>query len=114
MVQQGAADAKEFIYGGYTDKGKRRGEGVEWLFSQELPLFACTVDRSKARFRLYSTSAMWLVRYQFGQMAQLELCPDKHHDPLKQSRSEQKVGADGDGFAYRVPLGNPIVDLTVF
>src|SRR5204862_4612063 len=74
MVQQGAADAKEFIYGGYTDKGKWRGEGVEWLFSQE---------------RLYSTSAMWLVCYQFGTMTQIELCPDEHHDPLKESRGDR-------------------------
>ena len=115
MVQQGAADAKEFIYGGYTDKGKWRGEGVEWLFSQELPLFACITDREKARFRLYSTSAMWLVCYQFGTMTQIELCPDEHHDPLKESRGD-RIGKEGhgDGFEYRVPLGNPVVDLDIF
>jgi len=115
MVQQGAAQAKKFVYGGYTDKGKWRGEGVEWLFSQELPLFVCITNREKARFRLYSTSAMWLLRYQFGTMTQIELCPDEHHDPLKESRGD-RVGKEGngDGFEYRVPLGNPVVDLDIF
>lgn len=88
---------------------------MEWLFSQELPLFVCITNREKARFRLYSTSAMWLLRYQFGAMTQIELCPDEHHDPLKESRID-RVGEEGngDGFAYRVPLGNPIVDLDIF
>jgi len=114
MVQHGSAGSKEFSYGGYKD-GKWLGDSIEWLFSQELPLFACTVDQSTMRFRIYSTSAMWLVRYQFGGMTKIELCPDTCHDPLKESRSGQKTGreGDGDGFEYRVPLGNPVVDLTV-
>ena len=113
MVQHGAAQSKEFTYGGYNGE-KWRNDQIEWLFSQELPLFASTVDQSKGRFRLYSTSAMWLVRYQFGNMNEIALCPDARHDPLKESRSEKQVGPDGDGYAYRVPLGNPIVELTAF
>jgi hypothetical protein len=114
MVQQGAAQTKKFVYGGYTDKGKWQGEGVEWLFSQELPLFVCITNRVKARFRLYSTSPMWLLRYKFGTMTQIELCLDEHHDPLKESRGN-RVGKEGngDGVDYRVPLGNPIVDLDI-
>jgi len=120
MVQHGSASSKDFIYGGYNEekeatKRKWRAGAIEWLFSQELPLFACTVDQPTARFRLYSTSAMWLVRYNFGKMHMVELCPDANHDPLKQSRSEEPVGKieDGGGFKYHIPLGNPIVDLTV-
>ena len=58
---------------------------------------------------------MWLVRHQFGSAFQVELCPGEHHDPLKQSQGEQagKTG-EGNGFVYRVPLGNPIIDLNVF
>lgn len=116
MVQHGAAGTKGFVYGGYSkETGKWRGDAVEWLFSQRLPLFACVTDREDARFRLYSTSAMWLVRHQFGRAFQVVLCPDEHHDPLKGSQGEQIGKADeGDGFVYRVPLGNPIVDLNVF
>ena len=39
MVQQGAADAKEFIYGGYTDKGKlARGRRRVAILSRTAPL----------------------------------------------------------------------------
>lgn len=120
MVQHGSASSKEFIYGGYNEekevaKQEWRAGAIEWLFSQELPLFACTVDQNTARFRLYSTSAMWLVRYKFDQIHKVELCPDADHDPLKQSQSEKPVGKteDGGGFNYRIPLGNPLVDLNI-
>jgi hypothetical protein len=57
---------------------------------------------------------MWLLRYNFGPMFQVELKPDAHHDPLRESR-KGKVGQnqEGGGFAFEVPLGNPIVDLLV-
>ena len=53
MVQRGAADSKQFTYGGYSKQGRkmRGGDAIKWLFSRELPLFACTVDRPKAQFR---------------------------------------------------------------
>jgi len=114
MVQHGAG-TKEFVYGGYNKRTKKwRGEGIQWLFSQELPLFLCVTDRRTARMRLYSTSALWLIRYKFGNMTQIELCPDENHDPLKDSKGE-KIGkkGHGDGYTYRVPLGRPIVDLTI-
>lgn len=117
MVQHGAVGTKEFVYGGYSpETGKWRGEGLEWLFSQQLPLFLCVTDREKARVKLYSTSAMWLVRHQFGNATQIELCPDERHDPLTDSRRD-KISRDashGDGFNYRVPLGRPVVDLDIF
>lgn len=115
MVQHGAAGTKEFVYGGYNKKTKKwRGEGLQWLFSQELPLFLCVTDRKKARLRLYSTSVMWLVRYKFGNVTQIELCPDERHDPLKDSKGA-RIGkkGHGNGYTYRVPLGRPIVDLTI-
>ena len=64
IVQHGAV-SKIFVYGGYRKEQWRKSE-LDWLFSQELPLFVCTTDHTKTRFRLYSTSAMWLLRYKFG------------------------------------------------
>jgi hypothetical protein len=116
-VQHGAVGSKDFIYGGYRkETGKWRGDSIEWLFSQELPLFVCVTDLKNASFQLYSTSAMWLVRYKFGrEMNLIELCPGAQHDPLEQSRSDKPIGRveDGGGFGYRIPLGNPVVALTV-
>jgi hypothetical protein len=97
-------------------KGAWLRHEIEWLFSQELPLFVCITDREKGRFRLYSTSAMWLVRYQMGnEMALIELCADATHDPLKESLCQEKIGPieNGGGNALLVPLGNPVVDVTI-
>jgi hypothetical protein len=111
MVQHGAEGSKKFTYGGYVD-GKWRSDEIDWLFSQELPLFLCVTNREQGHFQLYSTSAMWLLRYQFGTMTSIVLCPDEKHDPLKESVRD-KIGKEGhgDGFEYHVPLGNPIVDV---
>jgi len=113
MVQHGAKDSKEFSYGGFEKETKKwRQDQIEWLFSQELPLFLCVTDREKAECKLYSTSVMWLLRYQFGRMASVVLCPDETHDPLRDSRRE-KIGEGGDGYEYHVPLGRPIVDIHI-
>ena len=114
-VQVGSVDSKAFVYGGFDASGKWRKASLDWLFSQELPFFLCTIDRPGARCRLYHVGPMWLLRYQYGDMTQVELCPDAYHDPLKESRSTEPISqsGDGDGYSYRIPLGNPIVDLTV-
>lgn len=115
MVQVGSANGKDFAYGGVRD-GVWHKASLDWLFTQELPLFVGTIDQQAARFRLYSTSAMWAVRYQFGEVTEVELCPDDWHDPLKESQSALPV-TDlpncGNGYKFRIPLFNPIVDLTV-
>lgn len=119
-VQVGSLGGKDFVYGGYPDddkeKKKWRKEGMEWLFAQEIPLFVCTIDRVNSIFRLYATSPMWLLRINFPNPTEICLCPDERHDPLRDSRSADVITASkvhGDGYSYRVPLGNPIVKLTM-
>lgn len=118
-VQVGSIDGKEFVFGGFpkddAKKERWRKEGVEWLFAQEVPFFVCTVDRTDSAFRLYSTSPMWLMRINYPTMTEVVLMPDKTHDPLRASRSAEKLDdkGNGDGFSYAVPLGPPIVQLTM-
>ena len=114
-VQVGSIGSKAFIYGGLAANGKWRKASLDWLFSQELPLFVCTIDRVGARCRLYHTGAMWLARYNFGDMTEVQLCPEEWHDPVNGSRSAEPIdkNGNGDGYSYRIPLGNPIADLTV-
>ncbi len=119
-VQVGSLEGKDFVYGGYAsddaEKKKWRKEGIEWLFAQEIPFFVGTVDRVRSIFRLYATSPMWLLRINFPTMTELRLCPDECHDPLRESRSKELLTVateHGDGYSYRVPLGNPIVQLTM-
>lgn len=98
IVQHGAP-SKKFAY-------RKRAE-IDWLFSQALPLFVCIVDQSQFRFRLYSTSPMWVVRHFHGhKITQLELCPDDHRDVREMVESNRRR-------EFRIPLGNPIVDLTL-
>ncbi len=114
-VQVGSYGTKQFSYGGYTDQGVWRKEEIDWLFSQELPLFVCTVDKDTLAFRLYSTSPIWLIRHSFGEVSEVDLVPDATHDILKESRKQvpEYVGKGGDGALYRIPLGAPIVDLSI-
>jgi len=114
-VQVGSYGTKQFCYGGYTDKGAWRKEQLDWLFSQELPLFICTVGKEDLSFRLYSTSPMWLIRYQYGDVSEVHLVPDATHDIFTQSREAvaDYAGKGGDGCIYRIPLGAPIVALRI-
>ncbi len=114
-VQVGSYGTKQFCYGGYTDKGAWRKEQLDWLFSQELPLFICTIGKEDLSFRLYSTSPMWLIRYQYGDVSEVHLVPDATHDIFTQSREvvADYAGKGGDGCIYRIPLGAPIVALRI-
>lgn len=102
LIQHGAV-SKQFIY-----RGRRE---VDWLFSQRLPLMICTVDQVKTRFRLYSTSAIWLFRHFRGrEISQIKLCPGLCRDVREEARSKRKQQG---GFAFQIPLGNPVVDLNL-
>ena len=74
-VQVGSAESKVFRFGGFDARGKWRRAAIEWLFSQEIPLFLGMVDRKEARIRIYQTSPMWMIRYKFGDMSEVELLP---------------------------------------
>ncbi len=110
IVQSGSAAGKDFEYGGFND-GRWHRESIEWLFSQELPFFICTVDLKNLRFRMYSTSPMWLTRWRYGVPTSLEFCPDEIHDPLAGACIQRPGLPGGNGCHYRVPLRSPIIDL---
>ena len=119
-VQVGSYGTKDFAYGGLSKskKGKKpnwQKEQLEWLFTQELPLFLATVDKENVSFRLYSTSPIWLTRYTFGDVTEVRLIPDATHDPLREVRKVVKKfsGHGGDGCSYDIPLGAPVVELSI-
>lgn len=75
IVQCGSKKGKDFIYG-YDRKNKRwRSHAVEWFYDQQVPFFVCEVDVPNLAFRLYNTSAKWMVRHECGHlnMAAVEL-----------------------------------------
>ena len=52
--------AREFRYGGLTDRGKWKKHELKWLFSQDVPLLFGVVDLNKWHFRLYSPTRIIL------------------------------------------------------
>jgi hypothetical protein len=111
-VQVGSEGSKEFVYGGISDKGRWKCEELAWLFSQELPLFVCLVDKASLRFEVFSTSPMWLTHYTYGSVAEVVLAPHLRRDPLKEIKEQDdKLAHAGDGFRYRIPLGDAVVAL---
>lgn len=120
-VQCGSEGAKDFVYGGFTDKGRWRREARDWLFDQQVPLFACTVNAKEARFRLYQTTAKWMVRNACGHyiMTAVELVPGGKFDPVDTAIPREKIAKDSDqcdgsdGFKYGIPMREPVVELRI-
>lgn len=109
---------KKFTYGGVTDpkdpaKRIHRDWEIEFLSNQHLPFFVGTVDKGALRFRLYSTSAMWFILHRVGRIGSIELCPDLKTDPLRESLVGEVDAPGGKLPAYNIPLGDPVIDLTV-
>lgn len=120
-VQCGSEAGKEFVYGGFTDKGRWRREARDWLFAHQVPFFACTVSAKKSLFRLYQTSAKWMVRNECGHSnpTAYHLVPGGRFDPVKASvPSENIVGKKdlcegSDGCSSGIPLREPVIELRV-
>jgi hypothetical protein len=114
---QCGSEAKELQYGGVHPQNKRwRRAALDWFYSQRLPLFICLMDVPNLRFRLYNTSAKWMVRNECGhfKMAGVDLRPDEKFNPDRASIPATKIAEpteDHNGMSYGVPLGTPIVDL---
>jgi len=99
-------------HGAKSKKIKYSGDGLKWLFSQELPLFISITDRSKEFFRLYSTSSIWLTRYVRGNsIRELVLVPDDRSDPRAALQRQHTNRSWNALHCYRIPIGDPIVEL---
>lgn len=120
LVQVKSASAKRTIrYGGPDQKGQWKKEEVAWLFGQELPMLVGIVDKVAGALHLYSTSNMWHGRNQGGNLGQVWLVPDT---PDKQGAEIPRPHAEkqdewpsgiGDQQLWTVPLGPPVVSMTI-
>lgn len=52
-VQVGSWKNKEYKYGGLDKHGNWKQGEVDWLFSQEVPLVICEVDKKRNRIELF-------------------------------------------------------------
>lgn len=117
MVQIKSDSESIVRYGGIDEKGKWKKDGIDWLFSQELPLFIGIVSREGQTLKLYSTSNKWAVHYHGmpGEvMLQMNIPPEPERyidAPKPEEKSELRNC--GDGKLWNVPLGNPIVSISI-
>ncbi len=108
------------IYGGMK-KGKWQKDSIEWLLSQDLPLFLCVADVPEASVSLYSTIwARWFTS-RSPLPARLELVPGKANEDFKGKTIDNRYPSralgggrrPGDGRSWKVPLGKPILTISI-
>ncbi|HEX4825243.1 MAG TPA: hypothetical protein VFV19_13130 [Candidatus Polarisedimenticolaceae bacterium] len=126
-VQVKSRSDPEIRYGGMNDRGDWKRYELEWLYEQQQSFVVCVVDLKEWRVNLYSTQFMWWVPWQKGMPGEVVLVPDLSLGDFTEAegRSMQNRyrasplpnasdgSRPGDGFSYRVPLGNPIVSVSV-
>jgi hypothetical protein len=115
QIQIGTAKSKTFTYGGLTKAGEHKEWEIAFLRDQQLPFFVGTVDQEAHRFCVYSTSAMWFILHREERIGEIQLCPGEDaRDLLGESRLKDVVeSAAGRLPCFRVPLGVPVVEVTV-
>jgi hypothetical protein len=119
LVQVKSRSRKKVSFGGIDQKGNWKQKQIEWLFSQELPLLIGIADKQKLTLALYSTSNIWAACYLAGRCGKAVLLPDKIDSdnrvpmPTKRLPSEKWPHGAGDGHIWDVPLGPPIVHISI-
>lgn len=126
-VQVKSKSDSDVHYGGLDDKGRWKRYELQWLYEQHLPLIICIVDLKQWTVELFSTHFKWWVLDQKGMPGEITLVPNLKLEDFSEAdgrtllnryRSErldccQDGTIAGDGFRYLVPLGNPIVSVSV-
>lgn len=111
------SDDNVLSYGGLAKNGDPaswRAYEIEWLFNQAMPFLVGLT--SPDRIDIYLTSGIWRARWQGGRPFRVDLLPD---DPLSvkknllQPREKIVDGAPGDRTHWTVPLGPPIVSVSI-
>ncbi len=126
-VQVKAKGSPEIRYGGLNDRREWKRYEIDWLYGQHQPLIVCIVDLKDWAVSLYSAQFMWWVRCQKRTPGEIVLTPDLRLDDYTDAegrsmenryRSTPLPNASdgssaGDGLSYSVPLGRPIVSVSV-
>ncbi len=103
--------------------GKWKKYEINWLFSQDQPLFLGIVDLQAFSLKIYSTHRMWWIYNEIDNPGQIVLVPeakpagqlgiDSRSDRFK--KTELSMLNDGtkagDGFSYEIPLGEPVASI---
>jgi hypothetical protein len=118
-VQVKAPSTAETKYGGFDKHGKWKDYELDWLYSQSRPFLLCVADIKALEIRLYNTSRIWWVKSRCSAPAEVMLVPDETESRVwgealcPRTPLENSHAGAGDGFSYRVPLGAPIIRISL-
>ena len=125
-VQVKSSGHNKIVYGGLDHNGKWKDYEIKWLFSQDQPILIAVADVKNWKIRLYNTSRIWYLYYQVGRPGEIVLLPDEEliSGELNTRSNQWRYKEDelatcddgtfaGNGYSYQIPLGNPIVELSL-
>jgi len=119
VVQVKSLSEKDNLrYGGPNGHGGHKVEELEWLFSQDVPLLIAIADKENHRLDLHPTSNMWSARNLAGMPGEIWFRPGEPADesaniPIPKRTAEDRLKGLGDSALWTVPLGVPLVSLSV-
>jgi hypothetical protein len=126
-VQVKSRSAAEVHYGGLDKHGVWKKYELDWLYDTTQPLLVCVVDLKQWSVNLYATDTKWWVPNLHGIPGEVVLVPDLALDdfteaegrsltnPFRSSPIENVPAGTpiGNGRSYQVPLGHPVVSVSV-
>jgi len=106
------------LFGDFTKSKQHKSYEVDWLFSQEMPLFITGADMDEHRIHIYNTIGIWVAYLQSDSCAQILLKPTlpgesnpriEGHGPIEVTELENIR----DGKRWIIPLGLPIASIHI-
>jgi hypothetical protein len=118
IVQVKSSSISTVSFGGLDKDGNWRKDEIGWLFSQELPLLICTVDKVNMRLNLYGTSILWEAWYTGGEIGRVSLVLGQSGSVTEASHPTYAEVPDWPAEIRNkrrcdLPLGPPIVSIAL-
>jgi hypothetical protein len=113
LVQIKSNSSEIVEFGGVNSRGEWLKHELDWIFGLDLPFMVGIADKAAHSLSLYSTSIMWILRYQKGGVGKVRFIPDEAVPPAGYLETKDKAfEAEGtDGRTYEVCLGKPVMVL---
>jgi hypothetical protein len=107
---------KDLLYGGSTAAGTWRQHSLDWILTQQTPLFAAVVDKRTGIMDLFSTANRWFALYRWPRPYQIVLRPYELNENGEIGGGTPKplgVAAPPgvDPVSLELPLGEPVVSM---
>lgn len=122
FLLQTKSNHKPIVYG-KPKAAKWKAQDIEWLFKLELPFFIGICNQKSKEFKIYNTTGLHFLYWQKYKLNQtptlIEFRGNKIDEELLIGGPEEFPINDwspvdkGDGFKYKINMGNPILTFTL-